>query len=288
MNQLGTQHPRFLPQPGDGVDFAIVTEQRERLNTLKGRFGIGAVARMANRDRRHEFGIAQVRVILVQRISMATHFIDDAVCAARRDMNRQFAFELHLKFKQARVRITDIAARRKTSHLPENWLLGAGQRAEHFRTDFTGLADQNLQHAQFSHGLDLLDHIRRCALRNSQVHHEEMRVFGQFAGLIDRLQRTCPQCARNVSQQPAAIAFTGYFAGAVPHAAQCVERARNIAVAGAPLFTDVGNQGTGVMFFKPGTLKLLRRDRTIHRMWSPVWRVAQPTKQDGIVREINS
>ena len=59
----------------DGVDLAVVSEQTERLGSLPGRGGVGAVALMEDRERSGESRIAQVRVEAGQLIGGAHRLV---------------------------------------------------------------------------------------------------------------------------------------------------------------------------------------------------------------------
>ena len=59
--EVDAEHPGLFPQAGDGIDLAVMAEQREGLGAQDGRQGIGGVAAVADGDARTGNRAASVR-----------------------------------------------------------------------------------------------------------------------------------------------------------------------------------------------------------------------------------
>jgi hypothetical protein len=64
-NQLCAEHTRLLPQPGDGIDFTVMSQETEWLHPFKYGSCVSGIASMAQSNSRGEIRTAQFWIVVI-------------------------------------------------------------------------------------------------------------------------------------------------------------------------------------------------------------------------------
>ncbi len=165
-------------------------------------------------------------------------------------MDRQLAFERQMDMKRLAVPHSPRAARDR-GDLPVTRLVRPPQRPKHLGPGLRVLREHNLHPARLEDlhraPFDVIV-IRALCGGQQQVSHSEVWVIDSRTNQTARLQMAQPDFARDVGLNTRAVTFAGDFARAMPHLGQRFERAFDVAVRGAAVAFDAGDDRASVTF----------------------------------------
>ncbi len=255
------EHPRLLAQLLDRVDLAVVAEHRERLHPLERGPGVGRVAVVAEAADRLEALVAQVGVVLAEHLRRAHHLVDAGRRRERGDVDVELLLELDQQVEEDPVAARGVGD--EAGDLPEVGLLLARGRAEGGRVDDADPLGEDAEAALAEQlagvVLDLLEVLRAL---DEDVGDGEGVVEGQRGVVAAGADLLGPDLARDVEQQPAAVALAVDVAGPVEHLPQGRDRALDRFVARRRVLAHRGVDRAGVL-----VLDARRRDeRTVRKL----------------------
>ena len=208
----------LLPQLGDGVDLAVVAEDRERLDPAEGGVGVRGVAVVGDDPRRGEVGLQHLRVEARDHLGLALDLVDGVVGRERGHV----AVERRARSPPSRgsrpSRRRPPGSRGQAGDLPEDRRRLGGPRAQRAAVNGALAAPQHLEAVRRHDGLDAghlaLGPVRRV---EEDVGDREAPVVG--GGRVEALglQPAAPRRPRQVHHQPAAVALAVHAPGAVDH-----------------------------------------------------------------------
>ena len=237
----------LLAQLGDGVDLAVVPEDRERLHPAERRVGVRRVAVVGDDPRRGEVGLGHLRVEARDDLRLALHLVDGVVGRERGDVAVELALHLHHRPVAGGGRRA-AGLLRQARELPEDRRRLGGARAEGAAIDRALAAPEDLEAVLADDGLDAR-HLGLGGLGavEEDVGHGEAPVVGRRGVDALALQPPAPRGPGQVDQQAAPVALAVHAPGSVDHH---LERGQSVlhhvparlAVAGRE-----GGQGAGVV-----------------------------------------
>ena len=89
LRQGGADHPGLVPQLANGVDFAVVSQEGERLNPEEVGEGVGRIPVVADGDRRPKLRAGQVMEVPSQQTGCTHHLVDRRAIAEGSRLDRQ-------------------------------------------------------------------------------------------------------------------------------------------------------------------------------------------------------
>ena len=239
------EHPRLLAQLRDRVDLAVVAEDRERLHALERGPGVGRVAVVAEAADRLEALVAQVRVVRAEHLRRAHHLVD----AGRRRERGDVEAELAPRARSSGRRRARSARRRRRGRrsarsaapprarsAPSAGESTAPRRSARMRKPPRPRISRPSCWA-CSRSCERSMKTWATAKASSS---DERRVVAAGADLLG------PDLARDVDQDPAAVALAVDVAGAVEHLLEVLERERHRLAARGRVLAHGGVDRAGV------------------------------------------
>ena len=207
----------LLTELGDGVDLAVVPQDRERLHAAEGGVGVRRVAVVGDDPRRGEVGVLHLRVEARDDLRLALHLVDRVVGRERGDVAVELALQLHHR-AVAGGGGGGAALARPAGELPEDGGRLGGARPERAAVDRPLAAPEHLEAVLDD---DLLDarHLNRGALGavEEDVRHGEARVVDRVRVGALALHPPAPRGPGQVDHQAAPVALAVDAPGAVDH-----------------------------------------------------------------------
>ncbi len=209
----------FLAQAFDGVDLAVVREEREGLDLLEGAERVGGVAVVPDGADAEVVGVAEVRVVAPQDLGAAADLVDDARARQADHVDAVGAFEFEGELEEGALAPPHGVAADERGDLHEDGFAEARDGPERAGVDGAVTLVQDLQAVASGGGADRVEELAGIvSLRDEEVADAEVRGVGGLPVEGRLVEEAAPEPAGDVRLDAAAVALAAHLAAAVGHA----------------------------------------------------------------------
>ena len=244
-NGRDPEHGRFPPELVDGVDLSVVAKNREGLDALRHREGVGLVPAVAQNERSLALGVLEIQEIVGEDETRALDLVNDDRRGEGGDMENSVPFETGAGLEGGMERVGP--GRREEGHLPEMGLV-VGEGGDPLGQ---GLALPDHQNLESFLPEDFFDEARLIV----RMVAPQVEVASHKAGILDQgtfetflLEPASPEWLWNVHLDPAAVSLVPDLSGSVLHLLKRLEGFMDQTVRSSSGLGEDGDDRTTVPF----------------------------------------